>query len=128
MAHDEDVIVVRIPPKSPRATHVIANMVLRKDKGWYELDAGLRSLLEKEPLHDSNPHGEKVFQVCTPAEAAAIHMAETAREDPRGTPDKPARPVMAAGTAPAAAPPAGDALRVPGGPRRTRAPGTVPLG
>lgn len=142
--------LVRIKPTSVREVHVIFGRTFRKEKGWYKVPVALADALAVEPLNDATPDdGMKVFDVADESVAKVIANAETRKEDPRGTVDKPAvfddeptaaptvQSIEAAAAAPAGQrrrrgavtpaaapeadePPAADGEAIPGAPRRRR--------
>lgn len=93
-------LLVRIKPSNKRDHHHAYGVGVYKKDGWCSIDADVAKKLAAERMSDINPEASAfVFDVLDPEEARATAEAETIREEPAGTVDKPKeKPVRRAAT------------------------------
>jgi hypothetical protein len=85
-----DTMLVRIGRGNRRELHAALGYEIRKTDGWVEIPTAVALELAKERMSELNPTASPfVFDVVTHEQAAATHAAETAREEPAGTPTRP---------------------------------------
>jgi hypothetical protein len=88
-----DTMLVRIRPQNKREAHTILYegkaYPFTRERGWHEVPTVVAELARAERMSDLGPDSPPVFDVKDTAAARAQVEAETFREDPAGTPEKP---------------------------------------
>lgn len=86
-------MLVRIKPQNRRESHTILfegkSYPFLKERGWHQVPAAVAMIAKEERMSDLGPDSPHVFDVKDADAAKAQVEAETLREDPAGTPEKP---------------------------------------
>lgn len=84
--------LVRLKPHAPKRGHFLRQYTygptrtkFEEKRGWYKVDDVVATYLKTVKQRESDPMSPLAFDVCTPAEAAAIDRAERRKDNERRT-------------------------------------------